>query len=791
MRSLHKKLFRAIREGWGQSLAVVMVVGSGIANYICLNSAYLDLSQTRDNYYRQERLADFELILERAPAASNFRLEDLPGVRQVRGRIIGEANLDIEGIDEPRTGRIVSMPPTHTPVINDIIMRSGKYFDEGAEDQVILSEKFATSNHIALGDRIDVTVKSKRYALRVVGTAISPEFVYLIRNVQELIPAPERFGVLWVPTAFAESCMDMKGSCNSFLGTLDNPDTAPAVLDAAEKLMKPFGVHAKVTRLDMISNRFLKDELHGLSVSARVVPVIFMSIAALILFVLLNRMVRNERTQIGLMKAYGYSDFAVAIHYIQYALILTLGGTIIGFVGGQLLSKLLVEALYAEFYIFPNLRAHVYSEVVFKSTAIAAAAAIAGAVFAAAQAAAIHPAEAMRPEPPRTAHRIFLEAIPGLWRQISFICKMILRNIMRNRTRAAITAFGVSVSTALLLLAFFMLDALNYGLDFQFRRVQREDVRVSFVLEKGRDALYELAQLPGVRRAEPMLQYPFEVKAGWRKKELVVIGTRSTSEMQNLMDFKLRDVVLPPEGLVITDFLAKELGVQPGDVVTLKPLMGKVSKEQPVIIGQITEQFLGNSGYMDIDALSRLLGEGEVMNTALLRIEPEAAAFIKKELKDVPGIAAVGFKEDAFASLRNTIGRNIRVQNWMVLFFAGVIACSVIYNVTAVSLAERQRELASLRVLGLSAQEVGGIIYNENFVLSVCGIILGIPMGRALCAGIVTAYSNDLFRLPFYIQPKSYALAAIFTVFFVIIANLLVRRRIQSLDLVEVLKERD
>jgi putative ABC transport system permease protein len=248
MRSLHKKLFRSIREGWGQSLAVVMVVGSGIANYICLNSAYLDLSQTRDNYYRQERLADFELILERAPAASNFRLEDLSGVRQVRGRIIGEANLDIEGIDEPRTGRIVSMPPTHTPVINDIIMRSGKYFDEGAEDQVILSEKFATTNHIALGDRIDVTVKSKRYALRVVGTAISPEFVYLIRNVQELIPAPERFGVLWVPNAFAETCMDMKGSCNSFLGTLDDPDTAPVVLDAAEKLMKPFGVHAKVTR---------------------------------------------------------------------------------------------------------------------------------------------------------------------------------------------------------------------------------------------------------------------------------------------------------------------------------------------------------------------------------------------------------------------------------------------------------------------------------------------------------------------------------------------------------------
>lgn len=791
MRALHKKLFRSIREHWGQSIAVVMVVGSGIANYVCLNSAYNDLSLTRDRYYVEERLADFELVLERAPAADYRKLEGLEGVRQVRGRIIGEANIDIDGLDEPRTGRIVGMPTVHTPVLNDIILHSGKYFDEGASDQVILSEKFAIANHLGIGDKLNITVKSKRYTLNVIGTAISPEFVYLIRNVQELIPAPERFGVLWVPHAFAETAMDMKGSCNSFLGTLDDPKTSAAVLDAAEKLMKPFGVHAKVRREDMISNRFLHDELHGLSVSATVVPAIFMSIAALILFVLLNRMVRNERTQVGLMKAYGYSDFAVAIHYIQYAMLLTLGGCIVGFVGGYLLAKMMVELLYAEFYIFPNLRAHIYPNILLSATAIAGGAAIAGAVFAAIQAAAIQPAEAMRPEPPRTAHRIFLEAIPGLWKHVSFIWKMILRNIMRNRTRAAITAFGVSVSTALLVLAFFMLDALDYGLTFQFRRVQREDVRVSFVVEKGRESLYEMANLPGVRRAEPMLQYPFELRSGWRKKELVVIGIDRHSELQNLMDFKLRDVSVPDQGLVITDYLAKELDVTPGDVVILKPLMGKVSQERSVIVSKVTEQFLGNSGYMDIDALSGLLGEGEVLNTALLRIEPEATPLIKKALKDVPGIASVGFKEDAFDSLRKTIGRNLRVQNWMVLFFAGVIACSVIYNVTAVSLAERQRELASLRVLGLSTQEVGGIVYNENLVLSTCGIALGLPFGKIFCWFIVRAYSNDLFRLPFYIQPKGYAYAAILTVVFAVFANFLVRRRIQNLDLVEVLKERD
>lgn len=791
MRALHRKLFRTIREGWGQSIAVVLVVGSGIANYICLNSAYLDLSRTRDEYYVQERLADIELLLERAPAASTYRMEELPGVREIRGRIVGEANIDVPGLDEPRTGRIVSMPTTDTPVLNDIVIRSGKYFDEGAQDQVILSEKFAQSNHLAVGDRLDITVKSKRYSLRVVGTAIAPEFVYLIRNVQELIPAPERFGVLWVPHAFAETAMDMKGSYNSFLGVLDDRSTDSAVLDAAEKMFKPFGVRAKVTRNEMISNRFLKDELHGLSVSARVVPAIFMSIAALILFVLLNRMVRTERTQVGLMKAYGYSDFAVAMHYIQYALLLTVGGCVVGFLGGQLLARGLVMGLYAQFYVFPNLASHVYPEVLWRSMLVAGMAAVAGALFAALQAAAIHPAEAMRPEPPASARRIFLELIPGLWRRISFLWKMILRNIMRNRARAAINAFGVSVSTALLLLGFFLVDALDYGLTFQFRRVQREDVRVSFVLEESRKALYDMAHLDGVRRAEPMLQYPFELRTGWRRKEVLVVGLPERGELQQLMDFSLRDVALPQEGLVITTFLAKELGLAPGDVVTLKPLMGKVTQERPVVVSRISEQFLGNSGYMNLDALSRLLGDGPVLNTALLRIEPEKADSIKKALKDVPGIASVSFKEESFRSLRETIGQNIRVQNTMVLFFAGVIACAVIYNVTAVALAERQRELASLRVLGLSIQEVGKIVYNENIVLSAVGIAMGIPMGQLLCYWIVQAYSNELFRLPYHILPKSYAYAALLTMVFVFAANLLVRRRILGLDLVEVLKERD
>jgi len=788
--ALHKKLFRTFIEQWGQSLAVIMVIASGTANFICLNSAHSDLSLTRDTYYQKYRLADFEMIVERAPESTAFKLEEIPGVRQVRGRVIGEAKVDIEGVEEPRAGRIVSMPASPGAVLNDIALREGRYFDEGAEDQTIVSERFAKANNLQLGDRIDITVKSRRYSLRIVGLALAPEFVYMIRNVQELIPSPERFGVLWVPEDFAQSAMDLRTSFNSFLGTVDDPDRVDAVVDQADKALKPFGVHAKVKRSDMISNRFLTDELHGLSVSARIVPAIFMTIAATILLVLLNRMVRTERTQVGLMKAYGYSDLAVATHYIQYALLLTLGGCILGFFGGQWLARGLI-GLYVQFYAFPLLESRVYPDVVARSMALAAGAALVGAISAALQAAQIQPAEAMRPEAPKVAHQVWLERIPALWRRVSFLWKMIFRNIARNRVRAGLNSFGVSVATGLLIMGFFTMDALHFGLSFQFQRAQREDVRVSFITERGTEALHSIAQMPHVRRAEAMLQYPFELKTAWRKKEVVVVGLEDDSELQPLLNFALQRVPVEGEGLIITQHMANQLGLKVGDFVTLKPLMGKVTREFQVPISRTTEQFLGNSGYMRIETLSRMLGEETVLNAALLRIAPEGEDYLKKTLKDVPGVAAVNFTKDSYRSLLDTIGANMQVQNTMVLFFAGIIACSVIYNITAVALAERQRELASLRVLGLSPQEVGRILYNENIVLSLIGVMMGWPLGTAICKLIVHAYSNDLFRLPFYIEPRTYAMSSLLSLFFVFLANLMVRRRILRLDLVEVLKERD
>ena len=788
--AFHKKLLRTMLLQWPQSLGVIMVVLCGIAAYICIYSAYLNLSLTRDTYYAQNRFADFEIMVDRAPETAVFKLEAIKGVRQVRKRIVEEVNVDVEGIDEPRIGRLISMPDRDTPVINDIVVLAGRYFAPGAQTETILSEDFAEANGLEIGGRVSISVENKKYSLRIVGIGASPEYVYMIRNVQALVPSPERFGVLWVPEDFAETALDLKSACNNIVGLVDDPERLDTILEEAEEILDPYGVFAKVKREDQLSNRFISDEIKGLSVSAKITPTLFLGIAALILLILLNRMVRTERTQIGLMKAFGYSNWAVGLHYIEYGIILALIGCVGGFGLGEWMAGGMIK-LYVQFYQFPILESRIYLDVLARSMGITILFATAGALVAAIQAARIHPAESMRAEAPRAVNKVWIERIPVLWRQISFTWKMIFRNISRNRFRSAVNLFGTAISLSLLLMGFFMIDSVEFGMDFQFQDAQREDVKISFQKEQGKDVFYEVGRLPHVRRAEPLLEYPFEMRAGWRKKDVLLTGIAQDAEMQKVMNFDREVYNLGDSGVVLAENLAEELNVGRGDTVQLEPLFGRIDRTYTATVRDIAQQFLGTAAYMDHAALSRMLEEPFAMSSALLRIEEGRRDELNRALKDIGGIAAVSFNQDAYDSIKKTIGQSMYITNTVLLSFAAVIAFSIIYNITAVSLSERQRELASLRVLGFTTGDVGRIMYFENIVMGLLGIAAGIPLGMAICALLVTAYSNDMFHMPFYIDRSTYITAILLTFSFVLLANLAVRRKIGKLDLVEVLKERE
>lgn len=790
MTILTRKLLRDIWRARGQSFAIAMLVCCGTSEYVGVASTQRNLQVTRDEYYANCRMADFFISLARAPRAVADELRAIPGVRNVQGRIVKDVNLGILGYEESRTGRIISLPDVRAPVINDIVLITGRYFERRSTSEVILSHAFATANKLKIGDTITASINNRQHTLHIVGTGMSPEYVYMIRSAQELIPNPERFGVLWVSQTLAEQSFAMQGACNDFVGTVENQEDIDRILHEAGSILVPYGVFAKTNRKDQTSSFFLANEIRVLGIATAIIPPIFMGVTVLVLLVLLNRMVRHERTQIGVMKAFGYSDWTVAAHYVRFALALGFAGCFAGYFGGELVVRWVMQ-IYIRVFQLPEFRMEIYPIIMLKATVLTVVCAAAGALSAAREAARIQPAVAMRAEAPKYSRRILLERLTMVWARLSFSSKMISRNISRFKFRAVFTLLGVAMSTAMLLMGWFLMDAVNYMIDFQFSQTQLEDVRVLLNGEQGKDTWHDLQRMADVKMVEPVLQYPFEARSNWQRKEIAVLGIPAKSTLSRLIDTQGRRVEIDEHDFVLDERLAAQLGVQPGDELTLKPLMGRVPKETRVNVTKIVKQYLGMGSYMEIGALSRVLDEPFAMNTALIQTEWRRSRELDKNLRDVAAIASVRIKEDSHENLKKSLGESMRAVNTIILGFAAAIAFAIIYNSTIVSLAERQRELAALRVMGYLPDEVGRLIYNENFLLSAIGFVVGIPIGIGLCGLIVMAYENDLFRLPFKIGIRAYVLTIITTFIFVTVANLAARRKIVQIDMVEALKLRD
>lgn len=790
MTVLDHKLRRDIWQTKGQVIAVLAVIACGIAVYVAFYSAFNNLILTRNSYYAQYRFHDFSVQLEKAPETAVFRVASLLGVKAARGRIVKDVNLGVDNDDENKIARLISLPERHENIIDSIHLVSGRFFSPEVPDEAVVENHFFDTNGLHFGDRIHVTVNGRRQSLKIVGTAQSPEYVYAIRNAQEMMPNPKKFAIVWVQQRWAESQLDLKGSVNEIVGEVSAPDRLDQILDEAKTQLKPYGVYATTPRKDQLSNWYLQSELEGLSVSAKVTPSIFLFLAAVILLILLSRMVQRERGQIGLLKAYGYRDLEIVAHYFKYAGLVGLLGGILGYFLGFWMGQGMMK-MYVAFFSFPILRARVYPQLVGGSLLISVGTSLLSALVVVRSVVRISPASAMRDSPPLSAHRTPVERIRFLWQSLSFTHKLIVRNVFRYPLRSSFTVLGVCLATAILLMGYFFQDSMDFMLDHQFKEVQREDMRITFYLERGYDAFYDMQRLPWVQYAEPQLLYPFKLTQGWKEKDLLITGLPANPRLFHLLDADNKLIPLQGDGLVIMSQTAKELGLHIGDYVTLKPLIGRVEREKKVRIDQIVTQYIGTGAYMRLESLSRLLDHSRVLNATLLKLEPGHTHDLNKILKDIPAVAAVEVKQDSLDNFNKTVGESMGISNFFMLLFAAVIAISVIYNSTAISISERRREMASLRVLGYTPAEVGRIVFNENLYLSLLGLCLGLPLGTWMCQASSQAYVTEVYRLPFFIREQTYIYTTVAILIFVGISNFLSRKRIHSIDMVEALKSRE
>jgi putative ABC transport system permease protein len=784
---LDRKLLRDLSGLKGQAIAIAMVIVSGVATFVMSVSTLDSLRRTQEAYYRDNRFADVFVSLKRAPEELRSRIRDIPGVELVETRVVDAAKLDIPDFPDPVRAQLVSVPDDGPALLNRVYLRKGRMVDPRREDEVVVSEPFAAAHRFEPGDAFAAVINGKRKNLAVVGIGLSPEHIYQI-SPGAVFPDYKRYGVLWMARGPLAAASNMEGAFNDAALTLSAGASLPDTIERLDALLAPYGGLGAYGRKDQISHRYLSEEFRQLGTLAAIFPVIFLGVAAFLLNVVLSRLVGTQREQIAVLKAFGYANRDVGVHYAKFVVVVALAGVAGGIAAGVWLGKGL-SGIYMDFYRFPYLEYVLRPGKAAVACLVSVAAALFGALQAVRRAALLPPAEAMRPEPPERYRETAIERL-GLKRLLSQPARMIARHIARRPVKSLLSVAGIALACAILMIGRFQEDAIDFLVDVEFRAAQRADLTVAFVEPTSRGAIHELQGLAGVEFGEPYRTVPVRLRHGHRTYRTSLRGIERGARLYRLLDTDLRPIEVPSSGILLTDQLGKILGVHVGDSVTVEALEGKRPARETVV-AVLVKEYVGVSAYMEISALNRLMGEGEAISGAYLFTDKRALPEIYRKLKEMPRVAGTAIRENEIRSFYDTMGETLLVFTFINTLLAGTIAVGVVYNSARIALSERSRELASLRVMGYTRGEISYILLGELGVITLAAIPPGFLIGRGLCGYIATKLASDLYRVPLVLEPDTYAFAAVVVLVSACVSGLTVRRRLDRLDLVAVLKTRE
>ena len=784
MKAINRKLLRDLWQMKSQALAIALVVMCGVATYIMFLSTLGALRATQDNYYRDYRFADVFATLKRAPQALGQRVQDMTGVDQAELRVKAQVRLAMPDFAEPVTGLMVSVSERGRDGLNALHLRSGRLPQAGRADEVLASAPFAQAHGLQLGDRFDAILNGRRQPLTLVGTALSPEYIQQMRP-GSVFPDPKRFGVLWMDRRALAQAYEMDGAFNDLSLRLRPGADSQPVIDQIDELLKPYGGLGAYGRKDQLSHRFLEQELAQLGTLAGLFPILFMGVAAFLLNVVIGRLVAMQREQIATLKAFGYSNLAVLRHYLRLVAAIVALGVVAGVGLGVWLGKLLAD-IYTEFYHFPYLLFSLPPGTVLEAGLASLLAAGVGTVFAVWRAASLRPAQAMRPEPPARFRESWLEQL-GLKRWLSQPSRMIIRNLQRRALKSLLSVLGIALACGIIITGLFQRDTVGYMVNVQFGMAQREDLSVTFTDPTAYRARFDLQGLNGVELVEVFRSVPVRLRHGHRSYRTGIRGIEPDGDIARLLDADLAPVRLPAEGILLTDYLGRLLDVRVGDRLSVEVLEGRRPVREVVVAGLVRE-YLGVSGYMQLAALNTFLLEGPTISGAYLRVAPGQLAALYSQLKDMPRVLGLAERVQEIRNFNRVMDETMLFFTYVATVFAVIIAFGVIYNSARIALTERGRELASLRVLGFTRAEISYILLGELGLLTLLAIPLGLWLGRGMCYYIAHAMQSDLFRVPVVLLPQTYAFACVVVLVASLLSGLAVRRRLDQLDLIAVMK---
>jgi len=786
---LRKKMMRDLKENKGAYVACITIIAIGLMVFTSFSMVMNNLYLSQKEFYKSRNFADGFAEIKAMPRGKIQDLKRIKGISDVRGRLVKDVRVISPDRREEVYLRLVSVDPDEKNPVNGVMLERGIPLDNN-QMAVWLDNKFFAANGLKLNQELEIIAEGKKRSLRVVGIGKSPEFIYALRTSGDLYPSPETFGVAYVPSEIMENIFSRE-TVNDIVFTLKPGAEYSDVERELKTELKPYGLKNIFPRKDQTSHLLLTQELEGLKSTAQTLPILFLSVAAMILYIMLKRMVEQQRGQIGVLKAFGYTEREIMVHYMSYALITGIAGGIAGGLSG-IAASFPFTSMYQTYFNMPGLKSSFSPLYLFISILLS----LIFSVFAGYQGCkgilALEPAEAMRPQTPPAGSKIWIEKITPLWGILTVQGKMATRNIFRNKGRSIFMFLGIMFTFSLLNLTWSFKDLSEQMLFDRYEKIETCDVKVSLSDPRHEEkVIRELMHFPGVKRAEAIAEVPVTFKNKWHEKDTVLLGIPADSQLYNIMDYNYHKIEPPESGILLSERLAHLLHAEVGTELNMESVMLKdADSAERLRVAGVIPQYLGLNAYMEMGAMQRMLGQGEIATSALLKIDKNYIPSLQKEYNKSAVVSEIDERAERLEDSKELMA-SFTGMILILSLIAVITGFAIIYNSSVITLTERSHELASMMVLGMTPGEVRSVMTFEQWFIGFFAMLAGIPMTKLLLMGMSQSISNDVYTLPTTMTAVSVIVAFMVTVVSIWIAQQAASKKIKTLDLVNVLKSRE
>ncbi len=783
MKTLRKKLFRDLFANKWLFIAVTIVIFLGVALFGSSFMAFLNLQNSYDYSYEKLGFADFTTKVTSSPPDTVKELERLPGVKAVTGRL----NTDI-GLSLPQKGgqsliaTAISLPQNSRPQVNDLKIESGDYLSSNDKYGLLLEKSFAEYHNLKPGDSILLDGTAGEIEFITSGIVTSPEYIFPAKSKNEFFASPATWGVIF----FSDEVMsELTGNnnINEFCVLVDEDADVDSVIGLFENELAPFGVVEVVTSDEQPSNAGLKMDLQEFGEMAEIFPVLFLFVGAMTTFILLSRIIQRQRNQLGLMRAIGYSRRQVLWHYLSFALVIGIIGSVAGIIAGYLLAESITD-LYIGMLGLPYKITGFHWMAMEEGVIIGLLPCLIAGIFPALAASRLRPAAAMRTPPPATGRKPLIEKIFPFVERLSLLWKIPLRNIFRNRRRSLSTILGIVFGTVLILASAGFLDSIDSLFSLQFDQIQKYDARLSFAQPVSQETASAVLDWDGVNEAAPILELPASLEHGNMSFSTLVMGIPPETDLYGLYTPDGNKEALAEGHILLAVAIKEKLGVEPGGPVTVVSPYYKAA----FTVDGFVRQPMGSFGYITLEDAQQLVGSQAVISGILLGMDGSAIPGLRNTASQNLDAVAVEITDEIESQMMDLM-ELIDVIMWIMLGFGVILALMVVFTMITISLVERRREIATMRTLGEGSGRIAAMVTIENLILGIVGLVIGIPLGYAVAVYLMRLVQTDMFSFDLIFYSRTYLLTAGIMIVVMLVSELPGILDLNRLDLAKVTKE--